>query len=117
MVPVTEGPLTECLLYHCFCQHVLITFFFDFQVKYRDVPGIDTAYLAMDTEEGVEVVWNEAQFSGAKKFKAQARYFIKPFISPVSLVFQAVVTMSNGLKNSIKSGNIHSIILDVYVGQ
>ena len=25
-------------------------------VKYRDVPGIDTAYLAMDTDEGVEVV-------------------------------------------------------------
>jgi hypothetical protein len=40
-------------------------------VKYRDVPGIDTAYLAMDTEEGVEVVWNEAIFSGSKKFKTQ----------------------------------------------
>jgi hypothetical protein len=26
-------------------------------VSYRDVPGIDHAYLAMDTEEGVEVVW------------------------------------------------------------
>ena len=25
------------------------------QVSYRDVPGIDCAYLAMDTEEGVEV--------------------------------------------------------------
>ena len=25
----------------------------------------------MDTEEGVEVVWNEAQFSETKKFKAQ----------------------------------------------
>ena len=62
-------------------------FFFDFQVKYRDVPGIDTAYLAMDTEEGVEVVWNEAQFSGAKKFKAQARYLIKPFVTGHSLAF------------------------------
>ena len=40
-------------------------------VSYRDVPGIDCAYLAMDTEEGVEVVWNEATFSEAKKFKAQ----------------------------------------------
>ena len=39
------------------------------QVSYRDVPGIDCAYLAMDTEEGVEVVWNEATFSEAKKFK------------------------------------------------
>ena len=40
-------------------------------VSYRDVPGIDCAYLAMDTEEGVEVVWNEATFSEAKKFRAQ----------------------------------------------
>ena len=44
---------------------------FPFQIKYRDVPGIDTAFLAMDSEEGVEVVWNEAQFSTSKKFKAQ----------------------------------------------
>ena len=29
------------------------------EVSYRDVPGIDCAYLAMDTEEGVEVgVWS-----------------------------------------------------------
>ncbi|TRY61577.1 hypothetical protein TCAL_01472 [Tigriopus californicus] len=41
------------------------------QIKYRDVPGIDTAYLAMDSEEGFEVVWNEAQFSTAKKFASQ----------------------------------------------
>jgi len=41
------------------------------EVKYRDVPGIDCAYLAMDTEEGVEVVWNEAMFSETKKFQAQ----------------------------------------------
>ena len=35
------------------------------------MPGIDCAYLAMDTEEGVEVVWNEVQFSERKNFKAQ----------------------------------------------
>ena len=28
-------------------------------MQQRDVPGIDAAYLAMDTEEGMEVVWNE----------------------------------------------------------
>ncbi len=33
----------------------------NFQVQQRDVPGIDAAYLAMDTEEGVEVVWNEVK--------------------------------------------------------
>ena len=40
-------------------------------MEQRDVPGIDCAYLAMDTEEGVEVVWNEVQFSERKNFKAQ----------------------------------------------
>ncbi|KAG1665822.1 Nuclear receptor-binding protein [Nymphon striatum] len=41
------------------------------EVEQRDVPGIDVAYLAMDTEEGVEVVWNEVQFSERKNFKSQ----------------------------------------------
>ncbi|KAK7604139.1 hypothetical protein V9T40_004412 [Parthenolecanium corni] len=41
------------------------------EVDQRDVPGIDNAFLAMDTEEGVEVVWNEVQFSERKNFKAQ----------------------------------------------
>ncbi|XP_033127218.1 nuclear receptor-binding protein-like isoform X2 [Anneissia japonica] len=40
-------------------------------VTQRDVPGIDVAYLAMDTEEGREVVWNEVQFSERKNFKLQ----------------------------------------------
>lgn len=35
------------------------------------MPGIDCAYLAMDTEEGVEVVWNEVRFSERKNLKAQ----------------------------------------------
>ncbi|XP_077376023.1 nuclear receptor-binding protein-like isoform X2 [Festucalex cinctus] len=39
------------------------------EVNQRNVPGIDTAYLAMDTEEGVEVVWNEVMFSERKNFK------------------------------------------------
>lgn len=46
-------------------------FIFVVQVEQRDVPGIDCAYLAMDTEEGVEVVWNEVQFSERKNYKAQ----------------------------------------------
>lgn len=40
-------------------------------MKQRDVPGIDAAFLAMDSEEGVEVVWNEVQFSERKNFKLQ----------------------------------------------
>lgn len=41
------------------------------EVQQRDIPGIDVAYLAMDTEEGVEVVWNEVKFSERKNFKSQ----------------------------------------------
>ena len=41
------------------------------QVTQRDVPGIDCAFLAMDTEEGVEVVWNEVRISEKKSSKSQ----------------------------------------------
>ncbi|XP_074640606.1 nuclear receptor-binding protein-like [Tubulanus polymorphus] len=41
------------------------------EIQQRDIPGIDNAFLAMDTEEGVEVVWNEVQFSEKRNFKAQ----------------------------------------------
>ncbi|CAG0905621.1 unnamed protein product, partial [Cyprideis torosa] len=41
------------------------------EVQQRDVPGIDNAYLAMDTEDGVEVVWNEVQFSERKDLKSE----------------------------------------------
>ncbi|XP_041421517.1 nuclear receptor binding protein 2 L homeolog isoform X1 [Xenopus laevis] len=40
------------------------------QVNQGNMPGIESTYLAMDTEEGVEVVWNELQFSDKKIFKA-----------------------------------------------
>ena len=50
---------------------IFLSFFSRIQVEQRDVPGIDCAHLAMDTEEGVEVVWNEVQFSERKNFKAQ----------------------------------------------
>lgn len=40
------------------------------EVEQRDVPGIDNAFLAMDTEEGMEVVWNEVYFSESRNKKA-----------------------------------------------
>ncbi|KAG7488829.1 hypothetical protein MATL_G00038020 [Megalops atlanticus] len=40
------------------------------QVSQGSVPGIETASLAMDTEEGVEVVWNEVLFTDRKVFNA-----------------------------------------------
>lgn len=41
-------------------------------VSQRDIPGIDCAYLAMDTEYGVEVVWNEIKLGNGKKFKNES---------------------------------------------
>lgn len=34
------------------------------------MPGLQSTFLAMDTEEGVEVVWNELQFTDKAAFKA-----------------------------------------------
>ncbi|XP_042319611.1 nuclear receptor-binding protein 2 isoform X2 [Sceloporus undulatus] len=40
------------------------------QVNQGNMPGLQSTFLAMDTEEGVEVVWNELQFTDKKAFKA-----------------------------------------------
>lgn len=40
------------------------------QVNQGNMPGIQSTFLAMDTEEGVEVVWNELLFTDKKAFKA-----------------------------------------------
>lgn len=40
------------------------------QVNQGNIPGIQSTFLAMDTEEGVEVVWNELLFCDKKAFKA-----------------------------------------------
>lgn len=34
------------------------------------MPGLQSTFLAMDTEEGVEVVWNELQFMDKAAFMA-----------------------------------------------
>ncbi|NXV22655.1 NRBP2 protein, partial [Cepphus grylle] len=39
-------------------------------VNQGNMPGIQSTFLAMDTEEGVEVVWNELLFTDKKAFKA-----------------------------------------------
>lgn len=40
------------------------------QVNQGNMPGIESTFLAMDTEEGVEVVWNELQFTDKRIFKS-----------------------------------------------
>ncbi|XP_026919490.2 nuclear receptor-binding protein 2 isoform X3 [Acinonyx jubatus] len=38
------------------------------QVNQGNMPGVQSTFLAMDTEEGVEVVWNELHFGDRKAF-------------------------------------------------
>jgi hypothetical protein len=59
-----------------------------FKVAQRDIPGIDASYLAMDTEEGVEVVWNEVLFSERKISDIQHVKF--PFIKTTNVLFEIV---------------------------
>nr|XP_055204441.1 nuclear receptor-binding protein 2 isoform X1 [Gorilla gorilla gorilla] len=40
------------------------------QVNQGNMPGLQSTFLAMDTEEGVEVVWNELHFRDRKAFAA-----------------------------------------------
>lgn len=40
------------------------------QVNQGNMPGLQSTFLAMDTEEGVEVVWNELQFTNNAAFTA-----------------------------------------------
>lgn len=47
-----------------------LTDFCALQVNQGNMPGIQSTFLAMDTEEGVEVVWNELLFTDKKAFKA-----------------------------------------------
>ncbi|VDL82562.1 unnamed protein product [Nippostrongylus brasiliensis] len=61
------------------------------QVKQRDVPGIDVAYLAMDNETGNEVVWNEVQFSERKNFRAQEEKINTVFDNLTQLVHTNLV--------------------------
>ena len=70
------------------------------QVTQRDVPGIDHAYLAMDTEDGVEVVWNEVQFSEKKSSKAQmVREYAFDWSVSKDLFFIVVLLVDTERKN------------------
>lgn len=52
------------------------------QVKQQAVSGIDTSFLAMDTDNGVEVVWNEVRFSENKNFKK--------YMAKISAIFDSL---------------------------
>jgi nuclear receptor-binding protein len=59
----------------------------DLKVEQRNIPGIDATYLAMDTEEGVEVVWNEVRFSERKVLQNSE--------TPISEVFDRLIQLEH----------------------
>jgi len=58
-------------------------------VSQRDVPGIDQAFLAMDTEYGIEVVWNEINLLGGKKLR-NSQEEIK-----IDIVFEKLISLNH----------------------
>ena len=58
-------------------------------VSQRDVPGIDQAFLAMDTEYGIEVVWNEINLLGGKKLR-NSQDEVK-----IDLVFENLISLNH----------------------
>lgn len=61
------------------------------EVDQRDVPGIDCVHLAMDTEEGVEVVWNEVQYASLQELKSQEEKMWQVFDNLLQLDHQNIV--------------------------
>lgn len=61
------------------------------EVDQRDVPGIDCVHLAMDTEEGVEVVWNEVQYAQLQELKTQEDKMRQVFDNLLQLDHQNIV--------------------------
>ncbi|XP_043199793.1 nuclear receptor-binding protein-like [Amphibalanus amphitrite] len=57
------------------------------QVKQQAVPGIDNSFLAMDTENGVEVVWNEVRFSENKNRKK--------YMARISAIFDSLQSIDH----------------------
>lgn len=57
------------------------------------MPGIDATYLAMDSEEGVEVVWNEIRFSERKLFCAKEEKVSQVFDRLIQLEHPNIVKL------------------------
>ncbi len=66
MFSVAKTTWNSRIIYLFIFFYLNIIFLSKSKVAQRDIPGIDGSYLAMDTEEGVEVVWNEVLFSERK---------------------------------------------------
>ncbi|XP_039220551.1 nuclear receptor-binding protein 2 isoform X2 [Crotalus tigris] len=70
------------------------------QVNQGNMPGLQSTFLAMDTEEGVEVVWNELQFTDKAAFMA--------YEETIKATFEQLVVVDH--PNIVK---VHKYWLDV----
>ncbi len=76
------------------------------QVSQGNVPGVESASLAMDTEEGVEVVWNEVLFHDKKVFKT---------VEVKKTKFCSNVQNRSGLKRCFKRSLLCSLRLYIHL--
>ena len=58
------------------------------------VPGTDAAYLAMDIEDGVEVIWNEVTFAEKKDFISKEKSMMENLDSLISIGHANIVKVS-----------------------
>lgn len=84
------------------------------EVQQQEVPGIDQAFLAMDTEEGVEVVWNEVQFSEKKKLNAKQEEIKQVFDNLINLEHANIAKLHKYWFDS-KSSNPRIIFITEYM--
>jgi len=60
-------------------------------VSYSAVPGIDAAFMAMDMDEGLEVIWNEVTYSESKDYRAQEKQMKASLDSMISITHPNIV--------------------------
>lgn len=74
------------------------------------MPGIQSTFLAMDTEEGVEVVWNELLFTDKKAFKAHevSGSFLLPSLLGAQLAGKAHPPLTSSLKPQTRNSLLAS---------
>jgi len=65
------------------------------QVSHSVVPGTDAAYLAMDIEDGVEVIWNEVTFAEKKDFISKEKQMMENLNSLISIAHPNIVKFHN----------------------
>ncbi|XP_035174036.1 nuclear receptor-binding protein 2 isoform X2 [Oxyura jamaicensis] len=84
------------------------------EVNQGNMPGIQSTFLAMDTEEGVEVVWNELLFTDKKAFKAHEEK-IKTMFEQLVLVDHPNIVKLHKYWLDVKDSKARVIFITEYV--